>query len=195
MTGYDPASTVLGRSAPLAGRESAHHSHTFPDMSSAPLQDAPDTFEPTGDVPLHPLVVQGEQAHGIPSLSSSSNTAVSFAQLGSGVSPQGYFRCTGPVAAYSHSASDGSLPPSHAHTAPAWALPGTVPPRPAELPDPPVLLQCYHMGFEVGRYISLERACPEVSRDMVRRVLRDLKAAEQVECLGRGPGARWRKKG
>ncbi len=43
--------------------------------------------------------------------------------------------------------------------------------------------------------LDLERACPEVSRDMVRRVLRDLKAAEQVECLGRGPGARWRKKG
>ncbi len=139
-----------------------------------------------------------------------------------------------------------------------------------------LLLQCYHLGFEVGRYISLERlieenkeryyetieassqrwhegkhdpwpyihfvlfilktayreferrvgevaapkgaktdrvqeavrafagdftlgdlqrACPEVSHDMVRRVLRDLKAADRVECLGRGPGARWRKKG
>jgi Fic family protein len=42
---------------------------------------------------------------------------------------------------------------------------------------------------------ELERACPEVSRDMVRRVLRDLKAADKVECLGKGPGARWRKKG
>lgn len=42
---------------------------------------------------------------------------------------------------------------------------------------------------------DLERACPEVSRDMVRRVLRDLKAANRVECLGKGPGARWRKKG
>jgi len=42
---------------------------------------------------------------------------------------------------------------------------------------------------------ALEQACPGVSRDMVRRVLRDLKAQDQVECLGRGPGARWRKKG
>ena len=42
---------------------------------------------------------------------------------------------------------------------------------------------------------DLERACPEVSHHMVRRVLRDLKAAGEVECLGRGPGARWRKKG
>jgi Fic family protein len=41
---------------------------------------------------------------------------------------------------------------------------------------------------------DLERACPGVSRDMVRRVLRDLQEAGQVECLGRGPGAAWRKK-
>ncbi len=42
---------------------------------------------------------------------------------------------------------------------------------------------------------DLERACPGVSRDMVRRVLRDLQKAGHVECLGRGPGAVWRKKG
>jgi len=139
-----------------------------------------------------------------------------------------------------------------------------------------LLLQCYHLGFEVGRYVSLERlieqnkeryyetlersslrwhegrhdpwhyinyllfvlksayrefearvgevasprgaktelvhsavdgmqgdftlaeleaACPGVSRDMVRRVLRDLQRARRVTCLGRGPGARWRRKG
>ncbi len=40
---------------------------------------------------------------------------------------------------------------------------------------------------------DLERACPGVSRDMVRRVLRDLQAKGVVECLGRGPGALWRK--
>jgi Fic family protein len=138
-----------------------------------------------------------------------------------------------------------------------------------------LLLQCYHLGFEVGRYISLERlieenkdryyetleqssqswhegkhdpwpyinftlfilkmaykefeervgqiksqrgaktamvestidsftgdftladlesACPGVSRDMIRRVLRDMQKAGLVECLGRGPGAAWRKK-
>ena len=42
---------------------------------------------------------------------------------------------------------------------------------------------------------DLERACPGVSRDMVRRVLRDLQKADKVECLGRGPGAVWRRKG
>jgi Fic family protein len=42
---------------------------------------------------------------------------------------------------------------------------------------------------------DLERLCPGVSRDMIRLVLRDLKAAKRVECLGRGPGAKWRKRG
>ena len=42
---------------------------------------------------------------------------------------------------------------------------------------------------------DLERTCPGVSRDMIRRVLRDLQNAKKVECLGRGPGALWRKRG
>ena len=42
---------------------------------------------------------------------------------------------------------------------------------------------------------DLERACPGVSRDMIRRVLQLLQKARQVECLGRGPGATWQKKG
>lgn len=139
-----------------------------------------------------------------------------------------------------------------------------------------LLLQCYHLGFEVGRYISLERlieqnkeryyetleqsshgwhetkhnpwpyinytlfiiksayrefeerlghlqsprgektrlvlhaidralgpfsiaelqtACPNVSVDMIRRVLKKLRVANQVECLGRGQNAQWRKVG
>lgn len=39
---------------------------------------------------------------------------------------------------------------------------------------------------------EVERQCPQVSRDMIRRVLRDLDQEGLVECLGRGPGARWR---
>jgi Fic family protein len=42
---------------------------------------------------------------------------------------------------------------------------------------------------------ELERICPGVSRDMVRRVLRQQQAAGVVECYGRGPAANWRKKG
>jgi Fic family protein len=42
---------------------------------------------------------------------------------------------------------------------------------------------------------ELERACMGVSRDMVRKVLRNLQKGGSVECLGRGPGAVWQKRG
>jgi Fic family protein len=53
-------------------------------------------------------------------------------------------------------------------------------------------VRSYDREFTVS---DLERACPGTSRDMVRRVLRDLQKAGKVECLGRGPGAPWRRKG
>ena len=48
-----------------------------------------------------------------------------------------------------------------------------------------------------GRFTlyELERACMGVSPDMVRKVLRNLQKAGFVECLGRGPGAVWQKRG
>ena len=139
-----------------------------------------------------------------------------------------------------------------------------------------MLLQCYHLGLEVGKYISLERLieqnkgryyetlnlssqgwhegkhdpwhyinfvcfilksaykefeerlsrlpqprgektamvqnavknfsgdfsvadirqkCPGVGIDMIRRILKDLKAQEVIECLGRGRNAKWNKTG
>lgn len=46
-----------------------------------------------------------------------------------------------------------------------------------------------------GRQDLYTRQSPQaLSRDMVRRVLRDLQHASQVSCLGRGPGAEWAKK-
>jgi hypothetical protein len=42
---------------------------------------------------------------------------------------------------------------------------------------------------------DLERICPGVRREMTRRVLRWLQQSGAVECLGRGPGALWRRKG
>jgi Fic family protein len=53
-------------------------------------------------------------------------------------------------------------------------------------------VQMFSKPFMVS---DLERSCPGVSRDMVRKVLRDLQKSGQVECLGRGPGAPWRRKG
>jgi hypothetical protein len=40
---------------------------------------------------------------------------------------------------------------------------------------------------------DLMRVCPGVSIDLVRHVLKDLSAAGQVKCLGRGQSAEWRR--
>ncbi|HEY0682880.1 MAG TPA: Fic family protein [Steroidobacter sp.] len=47
-------------------------------------------------------------------------------------------------------------------------------------------------GFSIR---ELEQACPGVSRDMVRRVLREEQSAGRLECQGKGPAAVWRRKG
>ncbi|MDO8675565.1 MAG: Fic family protein [Candidatus Omnitrophota bacterium] len=50
-------------------------------------------------------------------------------------------------------------------------------------------------AFEKDFTLSdLERACPGVSRDMIRIVLRNLQKSKKVKCLGRGPGAVWQKR-
>jgi Fic family protein len=41
---------------------------------------------------------------------------------------------------------------------------------------------------------ELQRACPGVSLDMIRQVLKNLRGTK-VECLGRGTSAQWRKMG
>lgn len=41
----------------------------------------------------------------------------------------------------------------------------------------------------------IERDCPGVSRDHIRKVLQNLRKAGRVECIGRGPGTKWRRKG
>ena len=42
---------------------------------------------------------------------------------------------------------------------------------------------------------EIERACPGVSRDLIRKVMKKLKGRGLLACTGRGPGARWRRKG
>ncbi|MBU0676490.1 MAG: Fic family protein [Verrucomicrobia bacterium] len=42
--------------------------------------------------------------------------------------------------------------------------------------------------------VDLETTCPGVSRDMIRKILKDLQAEGRVQCLGRGPGATWEKR-
>ena len=58
------------------------------------------------------------------------------------------------------------------------------------------LVESIVIGFEKAFTLTdLEKACPGVSRDMIRLVLRGLKESKRVECISRGPGALWKKKG
>jgi Fic family protein len=43
------------------------------------------------------------------------------------------------------------------------------------------------------RVADLQDACPGVSVDWIRRVLKDLRSQGKVQCLGRGPQAQWRR--
>ncbi len=43
--------------------------------------------------------------------------------------------------------------------------------------------------FHVG---DLQKACPGVSLDWIRQVLKQLRSQGKLECLGRGPNAQWR---
>jgi Fic family protein len=45
-------------------------------------------------------------------------------------------------------------------------------------------------GFRIS---EIQNECPNVSVDMIRRVVKNLRARELVECLGRGQKAQWRK--
>ena len=51
------------------------------------------------------------------------------------------------------------------------------------------------IGREIGpfRVADLQRACPEVGVDLIRRILRELRTDYRVECLGRGSSATWRR--
>ena len=50
----------------------------------------------------------------------------------------------------------------------------------------------------IGHFMSdftirdLQERCPQVGIDLIRRILREQRNAGKLECLGRGPNARWR---
>ena len=45
------------------------------------------------------------------------------------------------------------------------------------------------------RISAIQRACPGVSLDLIRRTLKNLRSSGKVECLGRGQSAEWQKTG
>ena len=42
------------------------------------------------------------------------------------------------------------------------------------------------------RLVDIERACPGVGREWIRRILAEMSDSGEVACRGKGPGARWR---
>ncbi len=49
----------------------------------------------------------------------------------------------------------------------------------------------FHGKFTVGQ---IQEQCPNVGIDLIRRIMREQKKADKLECLGRGPSATWRRK-
>lgn len=47
-----------------------------------------------------------------------------------------------------------------------------------------------HCSFRIA---DIQRECPGVSVDMIRQVLKIMKASKQIECLSRGQNAQWQK--
>jgi len=51
----------------------------------------------------------------------------------------------------------------------------------------------------IGRFLGdfsvseLQEQCPNVGVDLIRRILREQKSSGKLECLSRGPAARWRR--
>ena len=56
-----------------------------------------------------------------------------------------------------------------------------------------LIVRAVEQAVGAFRLADLQRQCPGVSIDMIRRVLKNLRAEGRVECLGRGQDAQWRK--
>lgn len=52
------------------------------------------------------------------------------------------------------------------------------------------------LGFTEAFHVNeLQKKCPEVSLDMIRKVLKEMRIANEVTCLGRGKYAKWKRIG
>jgi hypothetical protein len=56
-----------------------------------------------------------------------------------------------------------------------------------------LILDAIHTAVGDFSVADLRRRCPGVSLDLIRRVLKRLQKEKQVQCLGRGQNAKWRK--
>jgi Fic family protein len=56
-----------------------------------------------------------------------------------------------------------------------------------------LVLHAINNTFGPFSVAELQNKCPNVSVDMIRRILKNLRARDQVKCLGRGQNAQWQK--
>jgi len=56
-----------------------------------------------------------------------------------------------------------------------------------------LIVRAIEQSLGMFRIADLQRQCPGVSIDMIRRVMKNLRAEGRIECLGRGQDAQWRK--
>ena len=56
-----------------------------------------------------------------------------------------------------------------------------------------LLLSAIERAPNPFRIADLQHACPGVSLDWIRQLLKQLRSQRKLECLGRGPQAQWRR--
>lgn len=58
-----------------------------------------------------------------------------------------------------------------------------------------LITQAIRQSPEVFRIADIQRKCPGISVDMIRKVLKDLRAEGRTKCLGMGKAAQWKRVG
>lgn len=58
-----------------------------------------------------------------------------------------------------------------------------------------LVTQAIRQSSEVFRIADIQRKCPGISVDMIRKVLKDLRSEGRMKCLGMGKAAQWKRVG
>ena len=58
-----------------------------------------------------------------------------------------------------------------------------------------LITQAIRQSPETFRITDIQRKCPGISVDMIRKVLKDLRAEGRTKCLGMGKAAQWKRVG
>lgn len=58
-----------------------------------------------------------------------------------------------------------------------------------------LVIQAIRQSPETFRIADIQRKCPAISVDMIRKVLKDLRAEGRTKCLGMGKAAQWKRVG